>query len=418
MRNIVRIIYPTLTETLYRPPERHRDIFHRAICCVRALVNFSLVAQYRAHTEETIGYLEEYLEDFHKYKDVFKPFRTTKATRKAADRHVAKLKLALHGQHILEDEEGPALTEADKRQRDRADKEEIVGARREFISKKTNFSFVKIHLLSHYIQGIRSSGELIQQSAEYPELMHGIQLKRPYNRTNKGEEFERQIFNDYSRLHCFRIRRLTLLQMCKEGHCTPDIQRVLGLYNPKDKNKVARCLREARPIPPDLPVYFPKDEPEPTARRLRAPTHRNSFVRQQTLPAHNHRLSEYILRFYEHEEGRQDLTTEVVNTWQAQEHRLLDVPVAKFQSYDNKDSDVHTIRCTGEQTFRGKVRNDHVWVNRATAGGTRSDLGSLLPAKVIKLYNLRDDQGNKKVALIKLFHPEANGTVDSRTGLI
>ena len=113
------------------------------------------------------------------------------------------------------------------------------------------------------------------------------------------------------------------------------------------------------------------------------------------------------------------MTTEIVGAWQAQEFKLLDVPVAMFQSYGEQDATVHTIRCTGTGTYHGTMRNDHVWVNRATSSATSSDLGSLVPARVMKFFNLLgDSNGAKMVAVVKLLHPEANGNVDPRTGLI
>ena len=38
---------------------------------VGALVNFNMMAQYRSHTHETIAYMEQYLDRFHRKKDIF-----------------------------------------------------------------------------------------------------------------------------------------------------------------------------------------------------------------------------------------------------------------------------------------------------------------------------------------------------------
>ena len=59
--------------------------FVDAIQCVRALVDFTLMAQYWSHTEDTLEYMEQYLQDFHRYKVVFQEFRSTKRTRQEAD---------------------------------------------------------------------------------------------------------------------------------------------------------------------------------------------------------------------------------------------------------------------------------------------------------------------------------------------
>jgi len=53
---------------------------------VSALVDFSLMAQYRSHTPGTLSYPERYLLTFHQTKDIFLEFRTSKPTRAEANR--------------------------------------------------------------------------------------------------------------------------------------------------------------------------------------------------------------------------------------------------------------------------------------------------------------------------------------------
>jgi len=45
---------------------------------IRALVEFNMMAQYRSHTEETITYMENYLDRCHKMKYIFLEFGVTK----------------------------------------------------------------------------------------------------------------------------------------------------------------------------------------------------------------------------------------------------------------------------------------------------------------------------------------------------
>ena len=45
-----------------------------AIRCVRAITDFCLMAQYRSHTRQTIGYMAEYLQQFHKCMHVVSEF--------------------------------------------------------------------------------------------------------------------------------------------------------------------------------------------------------------------------------------------------------------------------------------------------------------------------------------------------------
>ncbi|RPB07064.1 hypothetical protein P167DRAFT_476132, partial [Morchella conica CCBAS932] len=48
----------------------------KAFQCVRALVDWVLVAQYRSHNELTIDMLNSYLKAFHKTKDIFRQYQS------------------------------------------------------------------------------------------------------------------------------------------------------------------------------------------------------------------------------------------------------------------------------------------------------------------------------------------------------
>ena len=50
------------------------------------------MAQYRSHTPETLEYMETYLLTFHRTKDIFLEFRTSKAIRAQAERQNRELR--------------------------------------------------------------------------------------------------------------------------------------------------------------------------------------------------------------------------------------------------------------------------------------------------------------------------------------
>ncbi|KAG0632906.1 hypothetical protein HOY80DRAFT_897386, partial [Tuber brumale] len=58
MRNLVRVLSPCFATALCRPSTALRLIFTKALTCVRSIIDFTLMAQYQSHTEETIQYLE------------------------------------------------------------------------------------------------------------------------------------------------------------------------------------------------------------------------------------------------------------------------------------------------------------------------------------------------------------------------
>ena len=85
MRNLGRCILGVLAVALRQPLSAQLIPFKRALGCVRALVDFNMMAQYRSHTAETISYMEDYLDTFHKMKDIFLEFPVSKRTRAKID---------------------------------------------------------------------------------------------------------------------------------------------------------------------------------------------------------------------------------------------------------------------------------------------------------------------------------------------
>jgi len=91
MRGVNRVILACFTAALRDPIANtpglsagaHADA-RRAIRCVRYLTDFCLMAQYRSHTPQTIGYMDQYLRKFHDSVQVFSEFRATKKDRQDA----------------------------------------------------------------------------------------------------------------------------------------------------------------------------------------------------------------------------------------------------------------------------------------------------------------------------------------------
>lgn len=95
LRKVVRCILPSLVIALKEPPLDKEEDFRRCLTCVRYLVDFVLVCQYKYHTESTIGLLDEYLAGFHKYKDVFSPFRNEESRKNAGQKKFNEVFLQL-----------------------------------------------------------------------------------------------------------------------------------------------------------------------------------------------------------------------------------------------------------------------------------------------------------------------------------
>jgi len=64
MRNLGRCILGVLAVALCQPGGAQRIPFKCTVGCVRVLVDFNMMAQYRSHTSDTIAYMEDCLDQF------------------------------------------------------------------------------------------------------------------------------------------------------------------------------------------------------------------------------------------------------------------------------------------------------------------------------------------------------------------
>jgi len=90
MRNLPCVLVGVSTTALSRKTDtdpiayQHKPLCHNGILCIRYITHYILIAQYQVHTPGTIQSMKEYLEDFHKYKEVCLRFQATKSLNNAA----------------------------------------------------------------------------------------------------------------------------------------------------------------------------------------------------------------------------------------------------------------------------------------------------------------------------------------------
>jgi len=92
MPKLSRCISAVSASALRNPDSSQYQDFKSALKCVSALVDFTLMAQYRSHTPDPLSYMESYLETFHWTKVIFLEFRTLKATCPQANRQDRELR--------------------------------------------------------------------------------------------------------------------------------------------------------------------------------------------------------------------------------------------------------------------------------------------------------------------------------------
>jgi hypothetical protein len=82
MRNLSWVVLGALGAALRNLGVDIRDDFEKVLICVRGLIDFHLMVQYESYTTSTLNYMECYLEEFHKHKDILLEFRAYKRTVK------------------------------------------------------------------------------------------------------------------------------------------------------------------------------------------------------------------------------------------------------------------------------------------------------------------------------------------------
>jgi len=231
----------------------------------------------------------------------------------------------------------------------------------------------------HYEESVQHFGHLVKDSTKMQQMNHPTMCMCPYRLSNRNFRYERQILNDYLRIHVLRMRCLYFWQLAKEGHCTLEIQEALQLYRLKDQIVVNKCNREQVPIPENLPISFREDEGNIQVRGLRSTGRKGLFVKNECLPMYNFPLVEYMYRYYRYDLHIPTADKRSIGGIHATQFNLLNVLVANFQSFSGCDSTAHNWCCTDNQSFHNaEPRNDFVWfrVNELLKG----DVGDLRPA--------------------------------------
>jgi len=216
MRNLGRCNLGVLAVALRQPGGAQAIPFKRALRSVRALVNFNMMAQYRSHTPDTIAYLKDYLDQFHRRKDIFLEFRVTKRTQAKVD----KQRKEIRRQRALIRER--VVPSQGRRMRD-DDRDEEDELRIDMIYGESHFNFIKMHLLSHFCDHIHWFGNIPMYSTEIGGLAHKTQIKEGWRQSNTNDA-ARQIVHIYGRQHAIRIRLLNLQSLKNRGaHLSPDV---------------------------------------------------------------------------------------------------------------------------------------------------------------------------------------------------
>ena len=207
MRNLVKVILPCFAASLCRPSAVELPIFTQAPTCIRSIVDFTLMSQYKSHTDKTIQYLEQNLKDFHDDKEVFKEYRKDKSTTRKLTEVTTRIRgenSEVLNQHCLS-----GTTAAKRRRIADAQSRDFVGIVADIYEEDVDFSFVKIHLLSHCRDDGSLFGNIQMYSTESGETSHKTIIKKDYRQSNRNDA-SHQILRTYARLESLKIHEMNI----------------------------------------------------------------------------------------------------------------------------------------------------------------------------------------------------------------
>jgi len=126
------------------------------------------MAQYRCHTEATNEYMENYLEQCHRHKDDFSRFRASKSIKKFLEAFTMQLTLDKQ-EEWQSDPVWTNLSVAAKRRPVEEAKTQVESYIAQHLVHKSDFNFVRKHLLNHFSDHIHQLGNFLSVSSDIPE---------------------------------------------------------------------------------------------------------------------------------------------------------------------------------------------------------------------------------------------------------
>jgi len=160
--------------------------------------------------------MEDYLDQFHKLKDIFLEFRVRKRTQDKVD----KQRKEIRRQRVLVIERVSQSLRCRMRDDNRQEEYDLC---LDLVCGESHFNFIKMHLLSHFCDHIRQFGNIPMYSMEIGELAHKTQIKHGWRQSNKNDA-ARQIVHSYGRQHAIRMRLLNLESLkCSDADLSGDV---------------------------------------------------------------------------------------------------------------------------------------------------------------------------------------------------
>jgi len=363
MLNPSYCISAALLSALQNPCGSQYQDFKSALKCVSALVDFTLMAQYRSHTPDTLSYMESYLQTFYGTKCNFRELRSLKATRAQANRQNRELRELMADQRAKEVHHTMVANcrrLADDERVERSDR------RADLIRRESHFNFIVMHYLTAFASHVLHFGSISMYSTKIGELAHEVLMKDGYRRSNNNGA-PRRILSHYGYQHTLGIRLQTMEALSK----------VEGVIVVEHRGMEMRTV-SSRSTPREI-------------LKGRMKNTRTLIALCRALDIHYSNMMEKIQCFIRQTAGDEwqlPVDPAELEFLPVERFARLEIPVCDFQETDRFQ--IHRARCTGTNTFGNcGSRNEWVWVQ---SGGDANfgDLRERVVARLLALLKIRN----------------------------
>ncbi|RPA74117.1 hypothetical protein BJ508DRAFT_313142 [Ascobolus immersus RN42] len=293
LREALRHLLPALVIALDKPKAREANEFYDCLAACRYLVDFSLICTYRYHTSTSLGYMQKYLDGFHRHKNVFNPYRPEPNANEAPPEFKVTVEADDLDRHFFKGTSVEEFSAKERENRERnsrdaakkakkkamsalqktakvlfeTDKEKLQdwlemsdsvdfcdfqgvipileeiasNVEKRFLDDDAFWKIPKLHLLCHFVDSVRRFGYLQQYSSEVGETLHkGIKEGYRFSSNNSRST---QILQFHTRKFAVRMREMNLKALAKEKQYEAQIQEALSLYGRREDRLLAAQLR-------------------------------------------------------------------------------------------------------------------------------------------------------------------------------
>jgi hypothetical protein len=205
----------------------------------RALFGFYMYAQYKYHHNATLSYMGDALHRFPTFKDVCLLRRACKeanAQGNALRTEVVKTRKVDKKTNV--DTRTLSKTWHEMNHRRKFLRHEIDGSK----ELDADFNFVKVHLISHWVEQIRQHGALHHYSAKRHEHPHNTNLKDSWNGSNHNLNCLPQVITFQHHILCLEIRELNIQAIAQHQEISAAVCKVL----PSAADMAALCASSNR----------------------------------------------------------------------------------------------------------------------------------------------------------------------------